>query len=412
MKLAETLRLAAQLGWRNLWRNKRRTLIMLAAVVLGAWAMILMTALTRGLVGGVVQDGIRALPGHVQIHHPGFREDPSVATLMDPPSEELLAALASEEIPAWSQRVRVPAVISSERDTRGVTLVGIDPEAERDISFIADDVSDGRHLESADDKGLILGRKLAERLETELGKRVVVMSQDPDNEIAERGFRVVGIFDSELEAQELGFAFAGEKTVQKLLRIGDRTSEIAIAAPDYRQVDPIYERVRAAAPADVEVAPWYEVDTYLATMQSMMDSVVVIFVVIIFLVLAFGLANTLVMAVYERVREIGLMLALGVTPKNVMAQILAEAILLLGTGLVVGNVIAWLTILPIRDGIDLTAFAEGLADMGAGTTLVPSLQLQDVIVANVLVLVLGFFASISPAWRASRLEPVEAISKT
>ena len=158
--------------------------------------------------------------------------------------------------------------------------------------------------------------------------------------------------------------------------------------------------------------PWYEIDTYLATMRSMMDSVVFIFVIIIFLVLAFGLVNTLVMAVYERVREIGLMLALGVSPKNIMAQILAEAVLLLGVGLALGNLAAWLAILPIRDGLDLSFIAEGLADMGAGATLVPSLRLQDVVTANVLVLVLGFVASLSPAWRASRLEPVEAISKT
>ena len=156
-----TGRLAIQLGWRNLWRNKRRTGIMLAAIVVGAWAMIFVTAFTRGMVDQMVDDGIRALPGHVQIHHPGFRDDPSVATLIDPPSERLIEVLEAGEVAGWTSRVRVPAVISSERDTRGVTLVGIDPESERDISFVADDLSEGRYLESRDDKGLILGRKLA-----------------------------------------------------------------------------------------------------------------------------------------------------------------------------------------------------------------------------------------------------------
>ena len=406
-----TLRLAVQLGWRNLWRNKRRTGIMLAAIAVGVWAMIFVTAFSRGMVDQMVRDGIRALPGHVQIHHPGFRDDPSVATLIPPPDAQLLAALEEQDVAGWASRVRVPAVVSSERDTRGVTLVGIDPAAERDISFVADDLVEGRHLESAEDKGLILGRKLAERLETGLGKRVVIMSQDPDNEIAERGFRIVGLFESELEVQELGFAFAGEATVQKLLRIGDQTSEIAIAADDYRDAGLLYEKVAAAAGEDLTVEPWYEVDTFLSTMRTFMDSFVFIWVMIVFLALSFGLVNTLVMAVFERVREIGLMLALGVTPKNIMAQIVAEAVLLLIVGLVIGNVLGWATLAPLKGGVDLSIFAEGMQQFGAGSVLVPSMQLSDVLTANVLVLVLGFFASLSPAWRASRLEPVEAISK-
>ncbi|MEM1250632.1 MAG: FtsX-like permease family protein, partial [Acidobacteriota bacterium] len=302
-------------------------------------------------------------------------------------------------------------VVSSERETRGVTLVGIDPETERDISFVADDLVEGRFLESPEDKGLILGRKMAERLETGLGKRVVVMSQTPSNEIAERGFRIVGIFESELEAQELGFAFAGEEQVQSLLEIGDRTSEIAIAVADLEKVKPVFETVEAAAGEEVEVAPWFEVDSFLFSLHTMMDSFVYLWVIIVFLALSFGLVNTLVMAVFERVREIGLMLALGVTPRNIRAQIVAEALLLLVVGLVLGNVAAWVTLSLFKDGVDLSVVSEGLQQMGAASVLIPSVTLEDVLTANVLVLVLGFFASLSPAWRASRLEPVEAITK-
>lgn len=406
-----TLRLALQLGWRNLWRNKRRTGIMLAAIGVGAWAMIFVTAFSRGMVDQVVRDGIRALPGHVQIHHPGFRDDPSVATLIDRPRADLVAALTDEAVTSWTSRVRVPAVVSSERETRGVTLVGIDPETERDISFVADDLVEGRFLESPEDKGLILGRKMAERLETGLGKRVVVMSQTPSNDIAERGFRIVGLFESELEAQELGFAFAGEEQVQRLLEIGDRTSEIAIAVADLEKVKPVFETVEAAAGEEVEVAPWFEVDSFLFSLHTMMDSFVYLWVIIVFLALSFGLVNTLVMAVFERVREIGLMLALGVTPRNIRAQIVAEALLLLVVGLVLGNVAAWVTLSLFKDGVDLSVVSEGLQQMGAASVLIPSVTLEDVLTANVLVLVLGFFASLSPAWRASRLEPVEAITK-
>jgi ABC-type lipoprotein release transport system permease subunit len=373
--------------------------------------MIFMTALMRGMVDEMVRDAIRALPGHVQIHHPGFRDDPSVANLVSPPDGTLLAALGGDDVVAWSTRVRVPAVISSERDTRGVILLGIEPEREKDLSFIAEDIAEGRFLESGDDKGLIVGRKLLERLDTELGKRVVVMSQDPDNEIADRGFRIVGVFESKLPSTEESFVFAGEQTVQELLRIGDRVSEIAVLGKGYRNVGGLREEIARAADPALEVLPWYELDRYMGSMLNVMDGFVWVWIVVVFLALSFGLVNTLVMAVFERVREIGLMLALGMTPRNILSQIVAESILLLVLGLALGNVLAWASIEPLKGGIDVSVVAEGMEMMEASSVLYPALYAKDMILANVIVLVLGFLASLSPAWRASRYEPVQAITK-
>ena len=404
-------RIALTLAWRNLWRNHRRTLIMLAAITVGVWAMIFMTALMRGMVDEMVRDGIRALPGHVQIHDPAFRDDPSVSNVIDPPDERLRRVLDGPEVVAWTTRIRVPAVISSERDTRGVVLVGIDPEREGAVSFVADDLTEGRFLESRDDKGLLVGRKLLERLETDLGKRVVVMTQDPDNEIADRGFRIVGVFDSTLQQYEEAFVFAAEGTVQRMVRIDARVSEVAVVGRDYRDVEGLHRAIESAAPAGVEVLPWSELDRYLGTMLGMMDGFVFVWIIVVFLALSFGLVNTLVMAVFERVREIGLMLALGMRPRDILAQILAESILLLSIGLAVGNLLAWASIEPLKDGIDVSIVSEGLEMFGSASVLYPALYVEDMLLASVIVLVLGFLASLSPAWRASRYQPVEAITK-
>ena len=405
------LKIVFRLAWRNLWRNHRRTLIMLAAIVVGTWAMIFMTALMRGMVDDMVKDGISVLPGHVQIHHPDFRDDPTIANVIAPPSGELLEVLDRPEVVAWSTRVRVPAVISSEQDTRGVTLVGIDPEQERKVSFVADDMTVGRFLESRDDAGLVVGRKLVEKMETDLGKRVVIMTQDPENEIADRGFRIVGIFDSKLDQYEEGFVFAGQGTIQSLLGVGDAISEVAILGTDYRDVEGLTRMVADAAGADVEVLPWNEIDTYLGSMLAVMDGFVIVWIVVIFLALSFGLINTLVMAVFERVREIGLMLALGMTPRSILTQIVAESTLLLVIGLAIGNLLAWATIEPLKSGIDVSIVAEGMEFFGAASVLYPALYLEDVVLANVIVIVLGFLASLSPAWRASRYDPVRAITQ-
>jgi ABC-type lipoprotein release transport system permease subunit len=400
-----------RLAWRYLWRNHRRTIIMLGAISVGVWAMIFMTALSRGMVDQMIEDGVSALPGHVQVHHPQFLDDPSVANRILTTDTELASMFDAADFRAWASRVKVPAVIASEYESRGVTLLGIDPAAEREFGYLSYDDVEGRFLESVDDNGIVIGRELADKLETEVGKRVVLMSQDPDNDIADRGFRVVGLFESDVPAFEEGNVFVGKAAAQKMLRIGKTTTEIVFLGDSYRDIEPLYDRVTASVDSMLDVSRWSEVATYLGSMLKVMDGFVMIWMVVIFLALSFGLVNTLVMAVFERVREIGLMLALGMKPSNILGQIIIESMMLLSVGLVIGNVLAWASIAPLRGGIDISVVAEGMEMMGAASVLYPRLYVSDMILANVIVLFLGFLASLSPAWRASRYEPVEAITK-
>ncbi len=406
-----TLRILVLLAWRNLWRNHRRTLIMLGAIVVGVWAMIFMTALTMGMVNDMIEDSISVLPGHVQVHNPDYLDDPNIANLLPMSDSDIEETFAPAGLRAWATRIKVPAVLSSERESRGVTLLGIDPQREQPMSFVDYGAVDGRFLDGPGDDGLVIGHKLADTLETELGKRVVLMSQDPENDIADRGFRVVGLFSADVESYEETYVFAGKETVQQLLGVGDRVTSIVVLGDDYRNVEPVYEKVQALVDGGVTVSRWTELDTYLGAMLRVMDGFVLVWVIVIFLALSFGLVNTLVMAVFERVREIGLMLALGMKPSSILGQIVIESMMLLVIGLLIGNLLAWATIRPLEGGIDISVVAEGMAMMGAASVLYPQLRLEDVILANAVVLILGFFASLSPAWRASRLQPIEAITK-
>ena len=400
-----------RLAWRNLWRNHRRTIIMLGAIGVGVWAMIFMTALTRGMVDQMITDSIGVLPGHVQMHHPDYRDDPSIANRISISDADLKNRFDDAGFAAWASRVRVPAIITSERESRGVTLLGVDPAVERDISFFDYEEVEGRFLNDATDKGIVIGAELAETLETEIGKRVVLMSQDPDNEIADRGFRIVGLYSASTKAVEEAYVFIGKTTAQKMLQIDDATTEVVFLGDDYRNVEPIYAAVTSAVDDSVSVRRWYEIDTYLGTMMNVMDGFVLVWVVVIFMALSFGLVNTLVMAVFERVREIGLMLALGMKPGSILGQIIIESMLLMTLGLAVGNFLAWATVTPLESGIDVSIVSEGMEMWGAASVLYPKLYASDMILASVVVLILGFLASLSPAWRASRYEPVEAITK-
>jgi ABC-type lipoprotein release transport system permease subunit len=399
-------------AWRNLWRNHRRTLIMLTAIAIGLWGMIWMTALMRGMVDQMIDSSISTLSGHIQIHAEGFLDDPSIERSMPPARDNpaLLALLDSPRVTHWSERIRVPAVIRSERDVFGVTLVGINPQQENGLSFIADSVTEGEYLADTHDSHVLIGRKLLERLETKPGRRIVLMSQDPDNNIAERGFRIGGIFDTDLQATETSYVFTGIETARALLKMGNGVSEISLLGPDYRNLDALAADVRAAA-GEADTKTWLELDTYMASMLDVMDGVIFVWFGIIFLALSFGLVNTLLMAVFERTREIGLLQALGMPPGNILTMVLVESVIMLLIGLAAGNLLSWLTILPIQDGIDISAVAAGLEWAGMSSKLLPAVKSPDVLLANAIVLLLGIAASLFPAWRASRKVPVEAITR-
>ena len=165
-----TMRVLLMLAWRNLWRNHRRTTIMLAAIGVGVWAMIFMTALTQGMVNDMIKDGISVLPGHVIANHPDYRDDPNINNLIPTRDGELRERFAAAGFQQWATRIKVPAVVMSERESRGVTLLGIDPANERDLTFVDYEEVDGRFLEDPADSGIVIGRKLADTLDTEIGK--------------------------------------------------------------------------------------------------------------------------------------------------------------------------------------------------------------------------------------------------
>jgi len=221
---------------------------------------------------------------------------------------------------------------------------------------------------------------------------------------------VVGIFDASIETMETGFVFTGLGTTQRLLDLGERISEIALKAPRYDDLRPVVADLRNAAP-DLEVLPWLDLEPLLQVMLKVTDAFMYIWYLVVFLAMSFGLINTLLMAVFERTREIGLLMALGMRPASILVQVLVESILLLVLGLLLGNALTWLTLWALHDGIDFSRFAEGLAMMGYSPVIYPALIPRDVLGANLLVILLGIAASLYPAWRAARTVPVDALAR-
>ncbi|MCG6962066.1 MAG: FtsX-like permease family protein [Acidobacteria bacterium] len=405
-RLALLLRLAR----RSVLRNRRRTLIILVAISVALWAMIFFAALTRGWENDVVHNAIFTLTGHLQVHAPGYRDDPSVDHSMKPPNATVAQLLAGTEVAAWGTRVRVPAVVMSEHDTAGVTLVGIDPAAERGLSFIADAVHTGRYLDSPDDRGILIGRALADRLGTGVGKRVVVMSQAADHSVADRGFRVVGLFEGDREATEMAYVFVGRRTAMTMLKLGSRVSELAVMLRDRRQLPAFLARLRTAA-SGLDVQPWTTLEPMAQAMVALGQAWIWMFFVVMYVAMAFGLVNTMLMAVMERTREFGMLQALGMRPRLILIQVVFESCFLLAAGAAAGIGLAAGTLSLLHGGINLSILAQGAEMWGMGKVIYPAAAVVDVIGATALVVVLGVFSSLYPAWRAARRVPIEAITR-
>ena len=404
-----------QLGWRNIWRNRRRTLVILTAVVIGIWSMISLGALMRGTANQMVRNGISTLTGHIQVHLRGYRTDPVIENRMTHP-EELEKAL-EQTLPAdalWASRVRVNAIASNARHSSGITMVGIDPRKEAKISFIGEAVTEGRYLEPHEKNGIVVGRALADKFETKLGRKMVLMSQDTNQEIASHAFRIVGIFRAEMQATEEEFAFISLSEAQKMLKLKQGISEISILLPDHRNAEHVAHMVQGALDSRTyEVHTWRELLPMSTAILEMYDWFIFLWFLVIFIAMGFGIVNTTLMAVFERIREFGLFKALGMKPWWIVREVLTESFYLLIMGMCIGNGLGLLTVFALSgSGIDLSALAAGLEYVGMSRVIYPAIQIKDILTANVVVFVLGLLVSAYPAIKAARFTPVEALAYT
>ena len=401
-----------QLGWRNIWRNKRRTAVILTAVVIGVWSMLFLSAFMRGIADRMVVNSISTLTGHIQIQNKEFRNDPVIEHLIEKPDAIVSSLSVLPPSARWTTRLRLNAVANNARHSGGVVMVGIQPGREAGISFIGDAVKEGRYLNEEDPYGIVVGKALLEKFETKIGYKLVLMSQGTDGEIASRAFRIAGVYRAELEATEKTYVFTTVAAAQKMLKAEGQVSEIAILLDNYRNADAVAQTIRASVTDHtVTVYTWKELLPMVTAVLKMYDGFIFFWFIVVFIAMGFGLVNTILMAVFERVREFGLLRSLGMKPRLVIAEVLAESFFLLVIGTVAGNILGFATVAALSGhGIDLSAFAQGMEFVGMSRVIFPVVYPKDVVTADVTVFVLGLLISLYPAVKASRFSPVEAMA--
>lgn len=404
-----------QLGWRNIWRNPRRTVVIMTAVIIGVWSMVFLGALMRGIADQMVRNGIATLTGDIQVHHKGYRNDPVVENSMAEP--EVVKTALKKVLPPgaeWTSRVRVNAIASNARHSAGVTLVGINPLLEARVSFIGHAITAGRYLKPDDKYGVLVGKALLDKFETKLGRKLVLMSEDTGREIASRAFRLVGIFRAETAATEKQFVFVTMPAAQQMLKLKKGISEVSIILPVHQEADKVATALRTElASTDYEVYTWQELLPLVTAALKMYDGFIFLWFLVVFIAMGFGIVNTTLMAVFERIREFGLLKALGMKPLWIITEVLTESFFLLILGMVIGNSLGFLSIYALSDtGIDLSSLAAGLEFVGMPRVIYPTIHGNDVITANLVVFVLGLLVSLYPAVKAAKFTPVKAMAHT
>lgn len=387
----------------------------MTAVIIGVWSMIFLGALMRGMVDQMVRNGVATLTGHIQIHHKGYRNDPVIENSIANP--EVVETSLKTILPPgarWTSRVRVNAIASNARHSAGVVLVGIDPKQETKVSFIGQALNQGCFLKPDDKYGIVVGKALADTFETKLNRKLVLMSQDSTSEIASRAFRIVGIFRAEMEATEKQFVFVTMSAAQHMLKLKNGISEVSIILHDPQEIKRVTAALRDTLPPnDYEVHTWQELLPLLTAYLKIYDNFVFLWYLVVFIAMGFGIVNTTLMAVFERMREFGLFKALGMKPWGIIKEVLTESFFLLIMGMAIGNIFGFLSVLALSgSGIDLSFLAAGMEYFGISRVIYPVISAKDLTMANMVVFILGLLVSVYPAVKAARFTPVEALAHT
>jgi ABC-type lipoprotein release transport system permease subunit len=400
-----------RLAWRNAWRNKRRTGILVTAVAVGIAGTLLTMALNFGMVFQMVELAIESDLGHVQVHATGWDANPELALLLADGGARALGTLeADPRVRAVARRVRGEGLLASPRASAGVRVLGIETDRESKITRIASSVTEGSYLDTKR-RRVLIGAELARRLEVDVGDKVVLSAQDLEGELAGEALRVVGLFEAAAQGLERGTVYIPLSEAQGLLGLGSAVSEVVAVARDRDDVDDLRDRIASALP-DREVRSWSQLQPLLLYIVDIFDQSALLVYAAVFIAMAFGIANVLLMTVYERTREIGVMRAIGLSRRRLVANIVAEAVVVTAVGLLAGFGLAGLGTLAMGDGVDLSAFADGLRFVGVGSRIQPVLRSQDFTGPTLVALVTAVVASAWPAWRAARLKPAEAVRQT
>ncbi|RMG67075.1 MAG: ABC transporter permease, partial [Calditrichaeota bacterium] len=397
-----------KVAWRNLWRNWRRSAIVLASMVVGVAALIWIDALNLGMLRQMLNNQIGAHTAHLQIHRAGFRDNPVVQNAMENPQAVESLLKNDPRIAGYSRRVLTFSMITSPMNASGVTLVGVEPDREPTVTYIARSIVAGSYLSGA--KGeILISRRLAEKMDLRLGEKVVAMATALDGTINSDLYRVVGIYQTHSAQFDRTHVYITLSDARRLLGLTHQIMEVAVRLKDLDRLEAVQRDYQRRLGAGFEVLSFRDLLPLLVAMLDVFREMMSVFYLLVGIAMVFGIINTLLMSVMERVPEIGVLMAVGMRGSQIFKMVVLEAFLLGLLGTVLGMALGLAVCLPLaHSGLNLSMFKESLTSFGAGAVIYPALSIGTFVMAGLLVPTFSVLGAMYPAYRAVRLQPVEA----
>ncbi len=398
-----------RIAWKNVWRNKRRSAIMVAAIAVGLWGGLFAVGIFTGMYDTMVNSAIDRQYGHIQIHARGFHAE-RLLRMTIPGPETISGTLKSlPGIVGVTERTVVDGMASSATTGQGITIFGIDPEAERTVTAVARRMVAGTFFGSDDRLPIVIGRKLAEKLNLKLHGKLVLAFQNLEGTIIYCAFRIAGIFDTEAYAFDGTTVFVRRSDLERLT--GNHIiHEIAVRLATNDSLEAFARNIRYHYPS-LDVETWKDLAPELKLTAESSDITMEIFLGIILLALLFGITNTMLMSVLDRIREFGMLMAVGMKRGKVFTMVVLETLFLSVTGSLIGvglgsATVAW----SARSGISLAWFSEGLSQYGISSMLFPVVHTATYPVLGVMVIIAACVSAIYPAIKAIHLNPASALA--
>jgi ABC-type lipoprotein release transport system permease subunit len=401
-----------RLAWRNLWRHRRRTVIVVLAIGLTLWMMMIYDGLMVGFQDAIYGNAIKVLGGNMQIYAEGYHDNPNQTPLLQLPDENkvLEAAQAQPQVVAASRRINTNGLASNREGAFGVSIVGIEPDKEQDETVIAQNVIAGKYLTPEAADVLLIGKGLAEEMGVTVGDRITLVGSSTHNQMRQRTMTIGGIFDLGMPDIEKRTVYMSLSEAENLYDMNGAASEVMVILKQIGQEGQVKQALQASVPGYV-IDSWQTSFPDLESALSRKNLVMDIFSIIILLIAGIGILNLLLMAVYERTREIGLLGALGLKPRQISILFLLEGALMGVVGILFGVLLglafnAWLG----RVGFDYSQFSS-LTDYTAliNGRVYSTLGLEKIVMRTVTVLVISTLAAFYPAYEAAKREPAEAL---
>lgn len=423
------------LSWKNIWRNKVRSLVVIGAMAFGIFGGLFASAIYKGMSDRRMKEALTKEVSHIQIHDPKFIENPEIGLTLPDPAGIVRFVEGLPGVKAAVGRIKAVTMINSSAVSSGVTVLGIDPDQEKEVSELYTAVYDSTMLVEKlkltdpsivaiylkDSTGtwftgtwrnpIVIGETLARKLKVKINSKIVLTFQSADGNLTGGSFRVCGIYRVENNAFEEMNVYVRKPDLANLAALSPADAhEVAIFMSEPGMADATMKILKTEYPG-LDIMDW---KTLLPDVAMLNDQVVimsVIMMVIILAALGFGIVNTMLMVVLERVKEFGMLIAVGMNKAKVFNMIILESVLLCITGALAGMAISAVVIEIFHNkGIDLTSYAQkGMEAWGYSAIMYPGLTWDFYLIVAFLVVLTGLAASAYPAWKALKLNPADAL---